>query len=124
MLTNGRSVKPFVAGVELGKHEDQNFHAANRTMTSTGTNQHTHARMHVYEFVAELHLGIRLTAEEEVGFRELLVVVQTGVRQDLRDMDGSGKVFDVRKTTSRCSARARHTVHLIEVDDFVAGADR
>ena len=118
-----RSIKPFIFWVEFGQHDDQHLHFANRSVPRARSNHHAHAWMHIDQLFIQLHLGIRRTFEEVVGFRQPLVIVQTSFGRDLGDVNRAREISDVGKRSPRASTRTRNPRDLGEIRYFVTTLD-
>ena len=121
-MGEGCLIEPLVIGVELGEHNDQNFHAADSTMAGSGPNHDARARFHGNQLIIQFDRRLLFTFQYIVGLRQPSVIVSSGVDRDIRDVDGARKVVHFRQCAASFSAGARNSWYVVEVDDFVTGS--
>lgn len=117
-----RLIKPFIRGIKLGQHDNQHLHLTDGPVTDTGTNHDTGPRMHIEDFVIELHLSILAAFQEVISFCQFLVIVKPGILGDICHVNGAREIGDVRKRAPRCAARAVNTGHPREVNDLISAS--
>jgi len=117
----GRSIKPFILGVEFGANDDEHSHPTHRPVTRAWPHHHAHARCDVDQFLVQLHLCAGFAFEEIVHFSESRVVVQARVVRDFSHVQSAGEIVDLLEGSPCHAARTRDGTQLSEIDKFVAG---
>ena len=118
------SVKPFIGRIEFRKDDNQDFHTADRSVANAWRNHIGLQRLNGEELTVEFELSFVATFEDDVGFREGLVVVKPRVFADFGDVQGAGEFRDTMKGSPGGSARAGNAGDVCEVSRFpAAGGD-
>ena len=90
-------------------------------MSHSGTNHDAHFRSDRDYFVVKLHLGVVIAFQNEVGLRQLLVVVKFGINTNLCNVNRAWVVTDLAESTSGLAAWAIDGFDLREINDFITG---
>ncbi len=100
------SVEPFISRIEFRKDDDQDLHAADGSVADTRRNHKGLQRLNGDEFTVEFELRVAATFEDDVGFREGLVVVEPRVFADFGDVQGAGEFRDTMERSLSGAAGA------------------
>jgi len=100
------SVKPFIGRIEFRKHNNQDLHAADGSVADARRNYKGLQRLHGDEFTVEFEVSVSFAAQDYVGFREGLVVMQPCIFTDFSDVQCAGEFSDTVERPSGSAAGA------------------
>ena len=89
------SLEEFVGRIELRDHDIDDLHCADGSMPNAGRDHDAHARPERNQLIVQLHLRVLATLQNEIRFRQLLVVVSLRVLGDFRDVNRRRVVLNV-----------------------------
>lgn len=118
------SVEPFISRIEFRNNDYQDLHAADGSVADARRNHKGLQRLNGDELTVEFELSFVATFEDDVGFREGLVVVEPRIFADFGDVQGAGEFRDTMKRSLSGAAGAGNAGDLCEVGRFpAAGSD-
>lgn len=109
---------PFVLGIELGVHDDQDLHSPQGTMPGPWPNHHAHAGADGNDMVVELHPGFGAAFQEVIGLGQGFVVMKFRVLGDVGDVNGAGEIGYFGESAAGRPARTGGPGQTCEVDDL------
>ncbi len=113
------SIEPFVGRIKLGGGDNDDFHAADGSMAGSGVDHDGRVRTNWDLLAVQFHPGIRGTLQEEIGFRDPLVVMDASVRRNFGQVKRIGDRGRLHQSAPGRAARAGGARQSFEIQDFV-----
>ena len=104
-----RYVEPLVGRIEFRRGNEHDLHLSQGSMPGPRMNYHGCVNRYRNDFAIDFHGCIRLAFEEEIRFRDPLVIVDLGIDGDLCQMKRVGHAGHIQQCPFGCSAGAGNT---------------